>query len=65
MAKYCPVIGGRVVYLTCQECDDKVCEKENDSVSTMKQVGQITAEHGIPEMPWAENGIVALRNSDT
>lgn len=25
MAKYCPVVGHRVVYLTCLECEDKVC----------------------------------------
>ena len=29
MSKYCPVINQKVLYLTCLECEDKVCEKEN------------------------------------
>ena len=29
MAKYCPIVEKRVVYLTCQECEDKVCFKQN------------------------------------
>lgn len=32
MAKYCPVIGQRVVYLTCLECEDKVCMKPSTPV---------------------------------
>lgn len=31
MAKFCPVVGHRVVYLTCQECDDRVCERPKTS----------------------------------
>lgn len=33
MAKYCPVVGHRVVYLTCQECDDRVCERSTTSAA--------------------------------
>lgn len=27
MSKFCPIVGKKVVYITCQECEDKVCEK--------------------------------------
>ena len=27
MAVYCPVRGEKVVYLVCQECDDKKCRE--------------------------------------
>ena len=27
MSKFCPIVNSRVVYLTCQECDNRVCEK--------------------------------------
>lgn len=27
MSKFCPTLGRKVVYLTCQECDDRVCER--------------------------------------
>ena len=26
MAKYCPYTDGEVVYLTCEECEEKICE---------------------------------------
>lgn len=26
MAKYCPILDRKVVYLDCLECDDKQCE---------------------------------------
>jgi len=29
MAKLCPMVNDRVVYLTCNECDDKICDKIN------------------------------------
>ena len=29
MARICPETGDVVLYLTCLECDDKVCEKVN------------------------------------
>lgn len=41
MSKYCPVIKQKVLYLTCLECEDKVCEKENlfvnDKVSDVSE----------------------------
>ena len=30
MAKYCPIIKGKALYLDCQECEDKVCKGEKD-----------------------------------
>lgn len=30
MAVYCPILNRKVVYLTCQECDDKKCRYEKD-----------------------------------
>lgn len=27
MAKYCPILNQKVVYLTCLECDDKPCRQ--------------------------------------
>lgn len=27
MSIYCPYTNGNVVYLKCQECEDKICEK--------------------------------------
>lgn len=27
MGNYCPYTNGNVVYLKCQECEDKICEK--------------------------------------
>ena len=36
MAKFCPVVGHRVVYLTCQECEDRVCEHvKTSTISSM------------------------------
>ena len=29
MSRFCPVIGRRVVYLECLECEEKECEKED------------------------------------
>ena len=29
MAKYCPVIKQKVLYLTCLECEDKPCKQIN------------------------------------
>ena len=28
MGNYCPYTNGNVVYLKCQECEDKICEKD-------------------------------------
>lgn len=29
MAKYCPILEEYVVYLTCQECEDKKCYEKD------------------------------------
>lgn len=29
MSKFCPITGGRVVYLVCQECTDRACEQRS------------------------------------
>ena len=30
MAKYCPILKRKVVYLDCLECETKECEKQSD-----------------------------------
>lgn len=30
MAKYCPILKRKVVYLDCLECDTKECEKQSE-----------------------------------
>ena len=43
MAKYCPIVDKRVVYLTCMECKDKVCfkqpsqQKSNDAKESVER----------------------------
>ena len=32
MAKYCPVTESIILYLECQECDNKVCRNGKDTV---------------------------------
>ena len=36
MAKYCPITNSRVVYLVCQECDDRVCEQKKHEPKVKK-----------------------------
>lgn len=36
MAIYCPILNRKVIYLTCQECEDKLCKKEKTK-ETIKQ----------------------------
>ena len=39
MAKYCPEINDYVLYITCQECEEKICKKgkgENNDNRTDK-----------------------------
>ena len=31
MAKFCPLVGHKVVYLDCIECDERVCVKSHPS----------------------------------
>lgn len=40
MAKYCPIVKSNVVYLQCMECENKVCETENN-FNTKKAVNHI------------------------
>lgn len=30
MAKFCPIVNGKVVYLTCKECDERRCDEQNN-----------------------------------
>ena len=32
MAKYCPITKRKVVYLTCMECETKVCQGESEDI---------------------------------
>jgi hypothetical protein len=32
MSKFCPILGQKVVYLVCQECEDRVCEKQRVTI---------------------------------
>jgi hypothetical protein len=31
MAKYCPITKKKVLYLTCLECEDKICEESSEN----------------------------------
>lgn len=33
MSRYCPLLNRKVVYLECNECEDKVCNKRTENVS--------------------------------
>lgn len=44
MSKYCPILERRVVYLTCEDCDDKgKCTEEPSS--ERKIIGKGVNEH--------------------
>lgn len=32
MAIYCPAINEKVLYLTCLECEDKICKQKTDKI---------------------------------
>lgn len=40
MAKICPVDGEKVIYLFCQECEDKVCKYPASTDDTQKPESQ-------------------------
>lgn len=44
MSKFCPITGGKVVYLTCQECEDKVCEKQKVMILGKKMKTETVGE---------------------
>ena len=35
MGKFCPIVGHDVVYLVCQECEDRVCEQSRPRVTVL------------------------------
>lgn len=35
MSKFCPITGGKIVYLECLECADRVCEKNKLNISIL------------------------------
>lgn len=47
MARVCPITGTNVVYLTCQECDDKVCRNPASSATVLPV---FNLEHCMPEL---------------
>lgn len=32
MSKFCPITNERVIYLYCQECEEKLCENVNNNL---------------------------------
>lgn len=49
MSKYCPLLNRRVVYLECNECEDKACNKKTEGVSKSVPVEESSdnAEEGL------------------
>lgn len=47
MARLCPITGTKVVYLECQECDDKVCLKPSGKST---RIPEFNLEHSMPEL---------------
>lgn len=39
MAKWCPIINEKVVYLQCQECEEKLCLEKNNIKETRNKDG--------------------------
>ena len=48
MAKYCPILNRKVVYLDCLECDDKQCEQPK---TKQEEKGEQNKWHSITEQP--------------
>lgn len=41
MSKYCPILQKKVVYLTCEDCDDRgKCHKNPPKRETLKEKSQ-------------------------
>lgn len=40
MSKYCPLLGRKVVYLECQECEDRVCEQAGTKYKSGEETTQ-------------------------
>jgi len=37
MAKYCPILECRVVYLTCIECEEQLCRKNKQQINNLNE----------------------------
>lgn len=37
MSKICPLINSKVVYLECLECEDKICMRIKDKITTPRE----------------------------
>ena len=46
MARICPITGSKVIYLECQECDEKICRCPNSS----KTLSKIAFVCNVPEL---------------
>ena len=40
MAIYCPITKTKVVYLTCLECENKICKEDKDEKNTAKETAE-------------------------
>lgn len=49
MAKLCPITNKKVIYLTCLECDEKLCEKETATEKPTKMIPPMPNEYIIPK----------------
>lgn len=60
MSKFCPIVQKRVVYLTCQECEDRVCEKGPQITILPKKEknAEVVGENKV-ESPGASEGSTA------
>lgn len=49
MAKFCPILNRKVVYLDCLECDDKQCK--NPKTTQKEEKGEQNKCHSTTETP--------------
>jgi hypothetical protein len=49
MAKYCPVLNQKVVYLTCLECEEKLCKQAGQNEKTTDASQKSTDEQTKPK----------------
>lgn len=40
MSKYCPITGESVIYLSCQDCDDKICRANQEKMEQKSPVSK-------------------------
>ena len=45
MAKLCPITNKKVIYLTCLECEEKLCEQETPTERPTKIIPPMPNEH--------------------